>query len=180
MLGVLVPLLLSCAREDRRFTEPPPLSGRSDMTPQNDLRPGMPYPSAAPLAEGPPNSMLGAIYENNRWAVSEGKALYDKMNCSGCHFHGGGGIGPPLMDAQWFYGASPEDIYTTIVSGRPEGMPSYRGKIADNQVWQIVAYVRSMSALLPKDVLPSRDDHMEATKPEARSERQEPVVVPHP
>jgi cytochrome c oxidase cbb3-type subunit 3 len=39
-------------------------------------------------------------------------------------------------------------------------MPSFRGKIPDHQVWQIVAYVRSLSGLLPKDVAPGRSDHM--------------------
>ena len=33
----------------------------------------------------------------------------------------------------------------TIVEGRPNGMPSFGGRIPDEQVWQLVAYVRSMS-----------------------------------
>ena len=35
-----------------------------------------------------------------------GRRLYDAFNCVGCHAHGGGGIGPPLMDDKWIYGTS--------------------------------------------------------------------------
>ena len=30
-------------------------------------------------------------------------------------------------------------------------MPSFRGKIPDDQIWQLVAYVRSLSGHAPKD-----------------------------
>ena len=65
-------------------------------------------------------------------------------------------MGPPLMDDEWIYGSEPQNIYATIVEGRPNGMPSFRGKIPDQQVWELVAYVRSMSGLLRQDVAPPR------------------------
>jgi len=60
------------------------------------------------------------------------------------------------------------------VQGRPNGMPSFVGKIPDYQVWEIAAYVRSMSGQLPSDVAPSRSDHMAATVPEAAKEKEHP------
>ena len=45
------------------------------------------------------------------------------MNCAGCHFNGGGGMGPPLMDNIWIYGDSIENIGASIREGRPNGMP---------------------------------------------------------
>ena len=80
-------------------------------------------------------------------------------------------MGPALMDDRWIYGAEPAQIYETIVEGRPNGMPAFRGKIAEQQTWQLVAYVRSLAGLLAKDVAPSRSDHMQL-KP---SEQQTPV-----
>ena len=65
-------------------------------------------------------------------------------------------MGPPLMDQDWIYGSAPANIVATILEGRPNGMPSFRGKIPDNQVWQLAAYVRSMSGQLAKDVSPGR------------------------
>ena len=40
------------------------------------------------------------------------------------------------------------------------------GRVADEQIWMLVAYVQSMSGRLPMDVLPSRADHMRYSAPE--------------
>ena len=122
-----------------------------------------------------PASAVKHPYEENAYAISEGKRLYEWFNCVGCHFHGGGGIGPPLMDDQWIYGSEPENIFATIVQGRPNGMPSFRGKMPDYQVWQLAAYVRSLSGLIAQDVAPGRSDHMNVKKPEQSKEAEQPV-----
>jgi cytochrome c oxidase cbb3-type subunit 3 len=106
------------------------------------------------------------LYEENAYAIAEGGRLYNWFNCVGCHFHGGGGIGPPLMDEQWIYGSEPENIFASIVEGRPNGMPSFRGKIPNDQVWQLTAYVRSLSGLAPKAAAPARSDHMNSKNSE--------------
>jgi cytochrome c oxidase cbb3-type subunit 3 len=87
---------------------------------------------------------LGAEYAGNDEMIQAGKQLYAAMNCVGCHSHGGGGMGPPLMDNTWIYGSSLEHIVSTIREGRPNGMPSFRGRLPDEQIWQIAAYVRSL------------------------------------
>ena len=56
-------------------------------------------------------------------------------------------MGPPLIDDKWIYGSDPDQIFATIMQGRPNGMPSFRGKIPDYQVWQLAAYVRSLGGL---------------------------------
>jgi cytochrome c oxidase cbb3-type subunit III len=77
--------------------------------------------------------------------IAAGKQLFSAMNCNGCHFNGGGGMGPPLMDNIWIYGDSIENIAASIREGRPNGMPSFRGIVPEEQVWQLAAYVRSLS-----------------------------------
>ena len=68
------------------------------------------------------------------------------FNCAGCHGGaGGGGIGPPLADAQWIYGDSPANIYASIVQGRPNGMPAFGPSLQGEAVWKLAAYVRSLS-----------------------------------
>src|SRR5690348_16298225 len=64
-------------------------------------------------------------YEQNAYAVSQGKNLFRTFNCSGCHSQGGGGMGPPLMDGRWRYGGEPQDIFAIITGGRPNGMPAF-------------------------------------------------------
>ncbi len=89
-------------------------------------------------------------YLDNAAAVTEGMQLYNQMNCVGCHFNGGGGIGPPLMDTSWTYGGRLDQIYDTIYFGRANGMPAWGGKLTDDQIWKIASYVRSMS--LPETI----------------------------
>ena len=84
-------------------------------------------------------------YENDKDAIEAGRGLYAAYNCSGCHAGGGGGFGPALSDDQWLYGGSMENIVATLYEGRPRGMPAWRGKIPDEQMWQLAAYVKSLS-----------------------------------
>jgi hypothetical protein len=58
----------------------------------------------------------------------------EQFNCIGCHGNGGGDIGPALMDDVWFYGSSPEQIYASLVQGRPNGMPAYGRKLSHTHV----------------------------------------------
>jgi cytochrome c oxidase cbb3-type subunit 3 len=104
----------------------------------------------------------------NAWAISEGKRLFSAFNCSGCHGNGGGAIGPPLMDHRWIYGYAPDNVHESIVEGRPNGMPAFRGRLTEQQAWQLTAYVLSLSGLVPKDAAGGRSDHMLA-KPSEQS-----------
>jgi cytochrome c oxidase cbb3-type subunit 3 len=122
---------------------------------------------------GPPDPRI-AHYEKNAWHVSEGQRLYQQFNCVECHAHGGGGIGPALIDEEWTYGSSSPQIVATLIQGRPNGMPSFRNVLTEQQMWQIAAYVRGMSGQLAKDVPPSRGDHLAATPP-ATLEKKPPV-----
>jgi cytochrome c oxidase cbb3-type subunit 3 len=153
-----------CARERREFREPQQ-GARVAPVAQSDLTPGAPVPT--PPTKNPA--------EESAYALNEGKRLFQQYNCSGCHAQGGGGIGPPLLDDKWLYGSDPANVFQTIVEGRPNGMPSFRQKIPDGQVWELVGYVRSLSGQLPKDVSPTRDDHMSAHPSEQRTQRRGPV-----
>jgi cytochrome c oxidase cbb3-type subunit 3 len=105
-------------------------------------------PAGGSLATAP--NPLARPYYNSASAVVEGMRIYNDMNCVGCHFNGGGGIGPPLMDDQWVYGGRLDQIYDTVYFGRANGMPAWGGKLTDDQIWKVAAYVRSMS--LPETI----------------------------
>ena len=82
--------------------------------------------------------------------------------------------GPALMDDHWIYGGRSRTSSQTIREGRPNGMPSFRGKIPDDQIWQIAAYVRSMSGNVPKDAAPRpqrRPASAPGREPHARARR---------
>lgn len=94
----------------------------------------------------PPLNPAARKYVNNAQAIAAGSRLFDWYNCSGCHFHGAGGIGPSLMNDTWRYGGRIDQVYESIVHGRPNGMPSWQGKIPSNEIWEIAAYILSLSA----------------------------------
>jgi len=154
----------ACEREERRFNEGPPSAPAYATVSLDTLQPGVPSPDVD----------VRNSSERNAYDLSEGKRLFESWNCSGCHSHGGGGMGPPLMDDEWIYGSDPENIVATIVDGRPNGMPSFRGRITDQQLWQVAAYVRSLAGLTPKAPSPGRDDDMQYKVDEQRTPAQPP------
>ncbi|MDF1504880.1 c-type cytochrome [Roseisolibacter sp. H3M3-2] len=85
-------------------------------------------------------------YDGDAQALAAGRRLYGSMNCAGCHGpEGGGGIGPPFADAEWIYGAAPENIVQSVLQGRPNGMPAFAGKLPPGEVWKIAAFLTDLS-----------------------------------
>lgn len=149
----LAPALSSCQREHRDIRpSPTQLAIFGDAARESPLRPG---------GAVQPQAVVTNPYNGSAYDISEGQRLYEWYNCSGCHSHGGGGIGPPLIKTEWIYGGEPENLFDTIVKGRPNGMPSWGGKIPAYQIWQIVAYVRSMNGQQPTSATASRQDTIE-------------------
>jgi cytochrome c oxidase cbb3-type subunit 3 len=156
--------LTSCEREERRFREEPPAANPASTTTLSPLQPG---PTVRQVKTHSP-------YQQNAYMVSEGKALFAQMNCVGCHSNGGGGMGPPLMDDEWIYGSDPQQIFSSIAQGRPNGMPSWASVLSNDQIWRLVGYVQSMSGQLRKDVAPTRNDDMFGGPSEQRAKKQKP------
>lgn len=175
-LATLLTVALAACKREHRIDDPGATASQpANATVLNDVSAGQRSPDT-----NRPNPIAESAF-----AVAEGKRLYQAYNCVGCHANGGGAIGPALMDADWIYGSSLEQIHSTVVQGRPNGMPSFAGKIPDYQVWEIAAYVRSMSGQLPSDVAPSRSDHMPSAVPESArpaehpgAEHPQPVAQP--
>lgn len=83
-------------------------------------------------------------------AVAEGHKLFISMNCAGCHgYDAKGGMGPDLTDTYWRYGGTPVQIYQSIASGRPKGMPSWGKKLPARSIWQLTAYLQSLGGSFP-------------------------------
>ena len=92
-------------------------------------------------ATSPPNGP----YANDAVGIGEGRTLFVRFNCSGCHGgRAGGGMGPSLRDEVWIYGGSDAEIFDSIAQGRAHGMPAWGSKLPEDQVWKLVAYIRSL------------------------------------
>src|SRR6201996_6443506 len=79
-------------------------------------------------------------------AVQRGMKDFDAFNCSGCHAaNAGGGMGPSLSNDLWIYRSSPANIYLSIAQGRSAGMPAFGAMLPDRTIWELVAYIQSLS-----------------------------------
>ncbi len=163
---LLLIAMLACEREERRIGDKSPKTSpaMASAVSQDPLQPGARQPDVD----------VRNVSERNAYDLSEGKRLYESWNCVGCHSHGGGGMGPALMDSEWIYGSDPENIAATILQGRPNGMPSFRGRLTDQQLSQLTAFVRALAGLTPKAASPGRDDDMQYKRDEQRMPAQLP------
>jgi cytochrome c oxidase cbb3-type subunit 3 len=175
LCACLCGLLGACSRETREF-DPPQGTLAAPLVRQTSFQVGAPaLPASAAASAAPVGPTTPYTVEGNAYAVSTGKRLFRWYNCSGCHAPGGGGDwGPPLSDDRWIYGSRPQDIFDSIVQGRPYGMPSFGRHIPEDQVWDLVAYVRSMSGQLRGDVASGRSDGLSPREPETRRPRETP------
>jgi len=100
---------------------------------------------AALAAEGP------APFTRN--SIAQGKPIY-LIHCVNCHDEDGRGLNrrdfnstapADLTDPENFtHGTTPEAIFATIRNGTKEDMPAFHGKIPDEQIWNIVNFVRNL------------------------------------
>jgi cytochrome c oxidase cbb3-type subunit 3 len=104
-----------------------------------NLPPGFPL-AGKPLAIRNP-------YEGNKRAIQTGGQLYVAYNCIDCHgADGSGSMAPTFQDGRWHFGGSPGAVFESIYQGRPDGMPAWGGRISNDQIWMLTAYVRSLAS----------------------------------
>lgn len=85
-------------------------------------------------------------YTGNPEAIQEGRTLFIQLGCSACHgVMGGGGMGRPLTGEDWKFGSSDETLFKVIKGDIPEStMPKVWSGLESDQVWKIIAYIRSL------------------------------------
>lgn len=85
-------------------------------------------------------------YTGNPEAITEGEKLYTLYGCSGCHGRGGGGgMGIPVTDDVWKYGGDDATVMKLIKGEIAESpMPKFGQTLTEEQIWKIVAYIRSV------------------------------------
>src|SRR5712691_1093738 len=82
---------------------------------------------------------------NSPAAIAGGHRIYDQT-CQSCHGPSGqGDRGPALNAGTFMHGREDGDLFHTIREGVPASqMPPFRG-LSDEQVWQLVSYIRSLT-----------------------------------
>jgi mono/diheme cytochrome c family protein len=96
-------------------------------------------PVIAPAQEFKPPSNL-----KSPEMIAEGRAFYNRRCTGQCHGVDGGEafdgsilIGKPYLD--------PTFVYVTLITGRPgSAMPSWKGRLTDDELWKVIAFVSSL------------------------------------
>jgi cytochrome c oxidase cbb3-type subunit III len=124
-----------------------PPSGGSTAAPPPMMTAVGPVPGPSGDAAGTATDMTSGTnpYRQNRTAAAEGRQLFIRFNCSGCHGgRAGGGMGPSLRDVDWLYGDHDAQLFSSIAEGRAHGMPSWQPRMTADQIWKLVTYIKSL------------------------------------
>jgi mono/diheme cytochrome c family protein len=117
--------------------------------PQPDSRAEpQPAPDVAPPAAADPSIKKLNPFAGKPEMVAEGRALYFKVGCQGCHGGGGGGgMAAPLIDDIWKFGSDDETLFKLIKGQIPQQtMPTVYNALPDDDVWKMLAFIRSVYA----------------------------------
>jgi cytochrome c oxidase cbb3-type subunit 3 len=144
LMGCLI-IAAACGAADAAQQQP------ASPPPQNQ------WGASAPFVQHPDNIQPGIglsrpfasivnPYDGNAQRLAEGSKLFVAYNCMDCHgAEGSGAMGPSLQDGRWHFGGTNGEVFQSIYEGRPDGMPSFGGRISDADIWRLVTYVRSVS-----------------------------------
>lgn len=86
-------------------------------------------------------------FSEDQDAVRVGMGVY-RLRCADCHGTDARGVRGPDLTQLWAAGRTDEGIFRTITDGVPgtNMQPIDRVRTRDSEVWQIIAYLRSIAA----------------------------------
>ncbi len=107
-----------------------------------------PAADAAPAPAADPAIKKLNPFIGNAEMMAEGRALYFKVGCQGCHGGGGGGgMAASLIDDIWKFGSDDETLFKLIKGQIPQQtMPTVYNALPDDDVWKMLAFIRSVYA----------------------------------
>jgi len=147
-LGAVALALVGCGRASGGSTVPAPPGGQPGI----DAIQAVPLGDVAGGAQSTAATNLPNPYGSSAEAVQQGRELFVKMNCAGCHgYTAKGGMGPNLADGYWRYGGVPVSLFKSIYEGRPQGMPAWNPALPPQEIWKIVAYLQTLGGTYPAD-----------------------------
>ena len=97
--------------------------------------------------------------EGNRDAIRNGGAMF-RNRCAGCHGPDARGYVGPDLTGLWASGVADDRIFDTVRRGVPgTDMPAADPeRVPDREIWQVLAYVRTVAASTPQQALTGSPD----------------------
>jgi len=88
-------------------------------------------------------------FAGDQAAVTLGKTIFEAACAGYCHATESSqrkGRCPNLFDCEWKYGSSDGEVFHSVTAGVPKTeMVGFKGKLPDEMLWKIIAYLRSAS-----------------------------------
>lgn len=105
--------------------------------------------SASPAQDTPSSKNP---FEGNPEAILAGMGQY-RQRCADCHGTDARGVRGPDITHVWASGRTDQGLFRTIRAGVPNTeMPSFAApRTSDREIWQMLAYLRTLAAPLPSD-----------------------------
>lgn len=126
-------------------------AGRGGQNQEPERKQSDSQPPSAPSQDAAPADANATVKKLNPFTgkedmIAKGKMLYNEVGCQGCHGGGGGGgMAASLIDENWKFGSDDETLFKLIKGQIPEQtMPTVYSDLPDEQVWQILAFIRSV------------------------------------
>jgi putative heme-binding domain-containing protein len=89
--------------------------------------------------------------ENNADAIRAGMGMF-RVRCADCHGMDGTGVRAPDLTQVWASGRTDQGLFRTVRSGvSGTEMPAIGVRSPDEDVWKILAYLRTLAAPAPTD-----------------------------
>ena len=87
-------------------------------------------------------ALAGMAQAQSLGGAGEGRRLWLKLNCSGCHGdRAGGGMGPNVAHAD------AGDVSEAVLQGEGGGMRSYRAYVTSTDLTNLTLYLRSIGTV---------------------------------
>ncbi len=146
---VLPVLLAACAALDGT---PAPTLPAEPVT-EEATEPLAPAIAETAAAHGAPDVPVAAASPAAVWlddpeAITAGRRMFRAVCTGYCHSTTPGVTkdAPNLFDCDWDHGSADADLYRVITQGVPDTeMLPFDGKIPEDTIWKVIAYVRSSS-----------------------------------
>lgn len=88
--------------------------------------------------------------EGNAEAIKYGMGLF-RSRCADCHGVDARGVRSPDLTQVWASGRTDDGLFRTVKNGVPNTEMPANPRMFDHEVWQVLAYLRTLAAPAPSD-----------------------------
>src|SRR5262245_41815163 len=113
-------------------------------------------PASQSAGPGSQNAGVKSSLPSSPESIANGGKTFNRY-CATCHGatgqgdgSGGAKLSPKpsnLTDAEWKHGSSDREIFAVIHDGAKDtGMKGYASRLTEREIWELINYIRSLSA----------------------------------